>query len=250
LVSEARERLWKPVEEGPEARAYLHRRGLTDETIRAYRLGFVPSPLSRIRGQPQGILVPWFDGDELTLIKIRQPTHRRPKYMEVFRKEPTVFPSPRAIIPGRQLIIVEGEFDAILLGQELGDLANVVTLGSASNRLHSDIIRRMLSCPIWHIATDADDAGNRAASSWPARARRVKPPGPFKDWTEAVQGRLNLRRWWKDRLGGTEAPTLFTWDELAAQRWGPALNEQPEADDGPDPYALAERGAIQRETER
>jgi hypothetical protein len=25
---------------------------------------------------------------------------------------------------------------------------------------------------------------------------------------------VNLRRWWSDRLGGTEAPALFTWPEL------------------------------------
>ncbi len=46
-----------------------------------------------------------------------------------------------------------------------------------------------------------------------------------KDWTEAAQAGINLRRWWTDRLGGTEAPELFTWHELAAQRWGPARDD-------------------------
>jgi hypothetical protein len=169
--------------------------------------------------------------------------------MEVFRREPTVFPNPRAIIPGRELIIVEGEFDALLLGQELGDVASVVTLGSASIRSDSDILRRMLSCPIWYVATDADDAGDKAAMSWPARARRIRPPGRSKDWTEAAQTGMSLRRWWSDRLGGIEAPDLFSWDELAAQRWGPARGERPDApEDGPDPYAVAERLAIQQES--
>ena len=36
---------------------------------------------------------------------------------------------------------------------------------------------------------------------------------------------VNLRRWWTDRLGGTEAPALSTWDELAARRWGPAVGD-------------------------
>ncbi len=59
---------------------------------------------------------------------------------------------------------------------------------------------------------------------------------------------MNLRRWWSDRLGGTEAPALFTWPELAAWRWGPARGGQPEpADDGPDPYDQEERIAIRTE---
>jgi hypothetical protein len=34
-----------------------------------------------------------------------------------------------------------------------------------------------------------------------------------------------MRRWWSDRLGGNEAPPLFSWEELAALRWGPAIEE-------------------------
>jgi hypothetical protein len=39
------------------------------------------------------------------------------------------------------------------------------------------------------------------------------------------------------------------WDELSKQRWGPALHEPEAPEDGPDPYALAEREAIQTENE-
>ena len=75
------------------------------------------------------------------------------------------------------------------------------------------------------MAHDADKSGDRAAAAWPARARRVRPPGAFKDWTEAAQAGVNLHRWWSDRLAGTEAPPLFTWNELSRQRWGPAERE-------------------------
>lgn len=80
----------------------------------------------------------------------------------------------------------------------------------------------MLAAAPWYVATDRDPAGDKAAADWPAVARRVRPPEPFKDWTEARTGGINLRRWWTDRLGGNEAPPLFAWDELAAWRWGPA----------------------------
>jgi hypothetical protein len=194
------------------------------------------------------VVIPWFEGDRLTLVKIRQPDGAPPKYAEAFRDRPRVFPNPAVIQAGRPLVIVEGEFDALLLGQELRDLAAVVTLGSASSRPDPAILGVTLAAPIWFVAHDADVAGDKAASEWPARAVRVRPPGALKDWTEAAQAGVNLHRWWLARLGGTEAPPVFARVERASERWGPALHE-PEADDGRDPYALAEREAIQEENQ-
>lgn len=220
LVIEAAARLWSP--EGPEALAHLtDRRGLNVETIRTARLGVVVEPMP-LPGRPRGIVIPWFDGERLALAKLRQPEGREPKYREIFRDCPTVFPDPRPIRPGRPLVIVEGEFDALLLGQELAELAAVVTLGSASGRPDPTILGTMLPAAPWFIATDRDEAGDKAAAAWPDGSRRVRPPAPFKDWTEARQGGVNLRRWWSDRLGGVETPDLFSWDDLAGWRWGPA----------------------------
>ncbi len=81
----------------------------------------------------------------------------------------------------------------MLLGQELRDLAAIVTLGSSSNR--PDLITRagmLAACP-WFIATDGDQAGDRAADEWPTVRTRVRPPEPFKDWTEAAQAGVDLR---------------------------------------------------------
>src|SRR5436309_4444431 len=95
----------------------------------------------------------------------------------------------------------------------------------------------MLAAAPWSIATDPDHAGDKAASGWPARARRVRPPmlrphpddpgasKPKADWTDLCRHGVDLRRWWADRLGGIEAPPLLTWDELAAWRWGPAVDD-------------------------
>ena len=97
-----------------------------------------------------------------------------------------------------------------------------------------------------------------------ADVARVRPPeNAFKDWTEAHQGGVNLCRWWSDRLGGNERPSLFTWEELSARRWGPALDDpkpglvidHPGPASGAKPlwrpldptdaYAVVERRAIQ-----
>src|SRR5262249_13869408 len=77
LVADAEPRLWTP--EWGKALAYLHGRGLKDETIRAARLGFKPD------GWPCGIVIPWFDRDRLALVKVRQPEGRKPKYVERYR---------------------------------------------------------------------------------------------------------------------------------------------------------------------
>ncbi len=164
-------------------------------------------------------------------MKIRQPDGRRPKYAEAYRDRPTVLTLDPAFHPGSPLAIVEGEFDALLLGQELRGLAAVATLGPASVRPDSSILLRFLGLSPWFTAHDADEAGDKAAAAWPARSRRARPPGPFNDWTEARQGGVDLRRWWTDRLAGKLAPPLFTRPELAARRWAPAV---PDSDPGVD----------------
>jgi len=208
LVTEAAGCLWTP--EGAKALAYLRGRGLNDETIKAARLGVTPGVMIPTREgdrswSVRGITIPWFDRDRLTLVKFRRPPGSEPKYVEGFRDRPRVYPTFDAIEPGRPLVICEGELDALLLAQALGDLAVVVTLGSASTRPNPSTLGVMLAAAPWFIATDADEAGDKAASGWPARATRVRPP-KGKDWTEAAQAGIDLRRWWSDRLGGTEAP--------------------------------------------
>ena len=224
LVTEAAGRLWTP--EGGKALAYLRGRGLGDETMRAARLGVVESVSIPTREgdrcyQARGVVIPWLDGDRLALVKIRQPEGREPKYAEAFRDRPRVYPDPAVIEPGRALVVVEGEFDALLLGQELRDLAAVVTLGSASSRPDLAARSEMLAAAPWYIATDADEAGDRAADGWPAEAIRVRPPHGVKDWTELWQaGRNSIRYLW-----GRYLPMSKPWEELAARRWGPALND-------------------------
>jgi DNA primase len=104
LVADAERRLWTP--EGAEALAYLHERGLSHATIRAARLGTVP-PLD-LPGRPRGVSIPWFDGGRLTLHKFRQAEGVKPKYRELHRDRPAIYPGRRAIRPGRPLVIVEG----------------------------------------------------------------------------------------------------------------------------------------------
>jgi DNA primase len=238
LVNGAAARLWSA--DGTKALAYLRGRGLIDETIKAARLGIVESiSLPRQDGGcfiAQGVVIPWFEGDRLSLVKIRQPRSGQAKYIEAFRDRPTIFPGEVAVRVGQPLIIVEGEFDCLLLAQELGEA--VVTLGSASRRPDSAIFEALLPAPRWFIAMDADVCGDRAATSWPSRGVRIRPP-EGKDWTEFhATGFNRIRYFW-----GGIIKRPICWEALASRSWGPALDEQ--TDDLIDDYAKAERIAIQ-----
>ena len=98
FLEEAEAILWSDV--GERARAYLHWRGLKDETLRAWRIGFQPQegrrdpaerwgfPARTASGQPawvripRGIVLPWLLDDELWQLKVR--TNRdQPKYLAI-----------------------------------------------------------------------------------------------------------------------------------------------------------------------
>jgi DNA primase len=226
LIDEAAERLWKP--EGRAVLAYLESRGLTLETIKAARLGWaekirMPKRDGRGTWPLSGITIPWIDSGRLTRIKVRRlGLFRGAKYIESFSDSPSLYPSMATIRPPAPLVIVEGEFDALLLGQELTDLASVVTTGSSSSRPEGSTYLAMMRCPTWFIALDADEAGDRAAADWPARAVRVRPPEPCKDWGELHASGFNrIRYLWGGILRRPGTP----WEELARRRWGPGLTD-------------------------
>ena len=191
--------------DGDDALKYLiTERFLAWETIRQHRLGWTP-PISVPSSQPDrcfrvtGIVIPWFDGDRLSMVKVRREGDVKPKYIDVFRDRPTVYPGYGAIRPRTPLLAVEGEFDAMLLGQELGDRASVITLGGASARPDDRTRIAMSLCPERYAAHDADIAGDRAAAAWSINARRVRPPAG-KDWTDARAQDIDLRSWWSQVL--------------------------------------------------
>ena len=64
--------------------------------------------------------------------------------MEAYSDRPRIYSDPAVIRVGEPLVICEGEFDAMLLGQQLPE-ASVVTLGSAirpdrPGRAHQDAV--------------------------------------------------------------------------------------------------------------
>jgi len=213
VIERAGAALWS--ERGSRARDYLHGRGLADATIRAARLGFQQDaanaagifPGSNV-WLPRGIVIPWLEDDEVTVVNIRRPRDE-PKYWAVKgSRRGGIYPSRGVIAAGLPLVLVEGEFDALLLGQELAGLASVVTLGTAGDKPKPAALNAMLVARPWLVAYDADAAGETSAGHWLAlsdRCRRVLPPAG-KDWTDAYQAGVDLRAWWAEILV-PEAPS-------------------------------------------
>ena len=182
---------------GPERRDHPQARlGWVDKLQLPKRDGTGTWPLS-------GVVLPWFDGDRPSLVKVRRlGLFKGPKYIEVFRDRPVIYPGWSSVRSGGTLIVCEGEFDALLVAQELAALdVSVITLGSASSQPPPGATDLLCTASRLFVATDGDDAGDRSASKWPAHARRVRPPTPDKDWTEVHLGGFNrLRYLWPGYL--------------------------------------------------
>lgn len=192
-VAELCERLlWSDA--GGRAREWLRRRGLDEPTLRRWHVGYQPRDAA-VRGLyiRRGIVLPWICGDRVWQLKVRRPDPLRPKYVGVAGGRPHLFGAD-TLAGHNTAVVVEGEFDVMLLEQEAGDLVGVVTLGSCSKRLGLDAVGHLLSVRRVLVVLDRDAEGQRGAevlATTSARIRRSTVPRG-KDVTEfwALGGRL------------------------------------------------------------
>ena len=118
--------LWSDV--GARARAWLNQRGLARDTVRSWRLGFNADD-QKLCGLwvPRGIVIPCLVSGRIWYLKVRRAAGPA-KYSQVAGGQIALFGSD-TITRHSTVVVTEGEFDAILLHQEAGDLVSVVTLG-------------------------------------------------------------------------------------------------------------------------
>jgi len=182
--------LWS--EQGKEALAYLIARGLTEETIRAAKLGYNPAELLRPGvkwnlEKPvklwQGIIIPWFIGEDLWRITIRDE-----KVAEGSNRYKQVTGGSNGLYLGyvlgydRPVIITEGEFDALSIAQEAGRHVSVVATGSTEGSHTARWIAALARKDMVLVAFDAEEKGDTAAQ-W---------------WLDRLENAHRLRPWWED----------------------------------------------------
>ena len=109
---------------------------------------------------PQGVVIPYYADGVLQRARIRRldPHGRNPKkgppYCVVSGS------STAAMIPEdicKVLVVVESEFDAILLNQEAGHLAGIIALGSAQTRPDKRAADLLRAADLILVSLDSDD---------------------------------------------------------------------------------------------
>ncbi|MFH0802632.1 MAG: toprim domain-containing protein [bacterium] len=215
--------LWTP--EGEKARTWLHRRGLEEETLKRWGLGFCPGgTLEGFEKLPRAISIPWREGSSVRNIRFRLPSTPateaagKPKYLSVKGGRPGVF-GVDLLQRRENVVITEGEFDCMALHQAAGSLVDVLTCGSCSASLAPALpylftYKRVLLC------FDKDGPGNVGAEKalkLTRRARRVRVPGGHKDITDFLlaEGEEALR-WWTASLLDPEFLKIRTPEEFEA----------------------------------
>ena len=196
-----------------EALEWLHSRGLKDDTIRKFKLGWndadkwhsrqswdLPEKIddngnSKKLWIPVGLVIPYESDGNIIRIRIRNTqgsTYQKYYLLEGSSNTPTVIGK---LLP---VILVESDLDAFLINQEAGDVITAIALGSANirpDKLTSDLLRKS---DIILNALDNDAAGAKSNWSWwesnfPAS---IRWPVPFeKDPSDAFKQGLSIRDW-------------------------------------------------------
>lgn len=230
--------------QGKAAREYLLVRGLTEETIQTFRLGYAPASVRglpsvlekfltnreytfaerKLAGSPERfshrIIFPLWDtlGNVVGFTGRALDPADQPKYLNtpetpIFKKSRLLYPlhvARDAIKETQRVVIVEGQMD-VLLSHQLGTKEVVATSGTALTRDHLEILGRYT--PKLIFAFDNDAAGIEATRKalLLAYELELEPsvatlPQKFKDLGELGLAEPQL---WPETLANAEPG--FAW---------------------------------------
>ncbi len=200
VAERARKCLWSNV--GTGARRYLSNRGLRDETLQMWEVGYNPSkyyvPAISSEEPPsvvKGIVIPNRVQGELWGVKIRQPQGSDPKYLSLDGGTAWLWGVSNLTQP--LAVLTEGEFDAMLTWQEGGDFVGVATTTGGAKFWRKEWGIYLLIAQHVLVVYDTDKSGQEGATmvlGQSHRMHRVRVP-VGKDVTEAWQQGVNLRDW-------------------------------------------------------
>jgi DNA primase len=200
---------------------WLFHRGLKENTIRTWRLGYIPFSWydkSHHWGLntkpiyiPKGVLIPAFTSPErLYYLKIRLPDASPCKYLQISGGKQALFMAQTLLEGHDTAVFCEGEFDALLCWQEAGDLAGFVSLGGASKQL-TDVFDwglYLLRTPKRLLIYDSDEAGQSGVYNltWLGNSRVVQVPRireHDRDITDLYKSGGALRAWLEKEIEET-----------------------------------------------
>lgn len=221
FVSQAEQALWT-TGRAERARAWLHQRGLRDDTLKRWRIGFCSTEgkgnqaewgLDRDPWLPLGISIPWVTLDgAVYAIKIRRPVAAgtKGKYIAIEGSVMGILFGQQTVRPHLPGFLFESELDVVLAAQEAGDLAMTGTLNGTNTNLTLAQIWSLRQVHPIYVALDNDDAGYRAAQKLIDLGNRFRPvrwPDEVKDLADLAPAGYSVRLWVERHLTLAPAPT-------------------------------------------
>lgn len=209
----------------PSALAWLARRGITRRMAERYGLGVVdgenghdcrfrsrasfglPERLGA-NGRPKklcirrGISIPSRIGGEIVMFRVRRPNadvqEKQGKYWELDGGSKCSYHLPPTTAGQVKIyMVLEGEFDAMLVHAIAGETIGAVALRNATNRPDADTHAALAGADQILLALDSDKAGANGSGWWLTnypQTRLCFIPG-FKDPGEAYMAGFDLRLW-------------------------------------------------------
>lgn len=186
--------------------AYLKEmRGLTYETIVNASLGYNPTwKKYDDYWLAPGITIPCLAGDSVWYVQVRTSKEARrgrklEKYHAMSGSKLGALYGANELAAADHGVIVEGEFDALLLSQFTGDGTAVGTMGSATSRpdaywrLYLGRLRSL------RLAMDNDEAGQMAVTAWRKLIPHVElmPQLAQNDITDCWRSGVDLSEWFR-----------------------------------------------------
>jgi len=204
---------------GARALAYLQKRGLTDKTIKTFRLGFSGGFSQGDLYIPHGITIPAFANGVLWYLKIR--TNGKPKYKLVTGSKPAAIFNADNLATARECLIVEGEINAMIGHQTINDVIAVASMGSAGNR--PELVAwgpYFINKTIIFALYDDDDAGQAGAlalyKQLGERVKMVTLPNGAGDLNDYYTAGGDVWEWIKPYLTFWEPATHIAGKEKNA----------------------------------
>jgi len=227
--------LWADNAHAAKAREWLGKRGLNDDTLRAFHVGYQPDTKgATIAGHyiPQGFTLPSIVGASVWQVRIRRTPKAlkdRPelsKYTGTQGNKTGLF-NAASLRGAKVAIVTGGEFDAMLAAQTLAaqgiNGVGVVTFGSETKSPSLRWLMALARVDRVLVAYDNDGEGERGADRWKAalgeRVQRVSVPSG-KDITEFWQNGGDLAAWLAVIIGAANDQPKQDMPQIA-NKWRP-----------------------------
>jgi DNA primase len=215
IIDECESVLWEP--RSHKVLDYLRGRGLRDDTIRRFRLGYCSvGHTVKEEWLPRGITIPCIVAGEVWYLKIRLPVlPGAEKYIQWAGGRPKAIYNADALVGVSMALFCEGEFDCMIANQEIGDLITTVTMGSATNRPDLATWGGYLLPLNPILATyDSDKPGESGADGLVKlagdRVKLAPLPEGVKDINDYYKAGGDLRAWIKSYIEFYEPAKVIT----------------------------------------